>query len=129
MIYTPYIEQQLINYYWETSSNYFNRLKPFINYIDEVKELFIEEALQYCKSKEDRYNKSSVINDDGSINTPLTFFKTILKNKSIDRSMSLLCYLDNTRPNHDFQVAVNGSIWNGILTKARREYNLKQLVH
>jgi hypothetical protein len=126
-IYTPEIEKRLIQYYNETCHKYFNKLKPFINYTDEIKEIFLEDALPYCKSKQDRYNKSAPLLNDGSINTPFTFFATILKNETITRSQSLLCYLDETKSSHESQVALNGHIWKGVLNKAKRENLLKEL--
>ena len=126
-IYTPEIEKKLIQYYNETCHKYFNKLKPFINYTDEIKEIFLEDALIYCKSKQDKYPKSTPVLYDGSINIPFTFFATILKNDTIQRSQSLLCYLDETKTSHYSQVALNGHIWKGVLNKAKRENLLKEL--
>jgi hypothetical protein len=109
-IYTPQIEERLIQYYQETLSKYFNKLKPFINYTDEVKDLFIEDALIYCKSRQHKY--SITPSCDGS-NTPFTFLATILRNTTLERTMSLLNYLDSSQSNHQFQVEVNGHIWKG----------------
>lgn len=51
--YTPELENQLIQYYRENTSQYFDKLKPFINYTDELKDVLLEKELDFCKSKQD----------------------------------------------------------------------------
>lgn len=121
MCYTTDLEKELILYYKESASTYFNKLGQFIKYTDELKEVCMEGALLYCKSKEDKYNP--LLN-----NNPLPFFKTLIKNYSISRSQSLLSYLDSNSTTHLYQVKMNKDFWDRLLTKSAREYNLKQLL-
>lgn len=118
--YTPELETQLIQYYHEYTSKYFDKLKPFINYIDEVKNLLLDDGLNYCKYKQDKYNKSK--------SSPIRFFKALLRNYTIVKTEALINYLDVSGHNHQYQVRVNGNYWKGFLTKAKREYDLKNLL-
>lgn len=117
--YTPELETQLIQYYHEYK--YFDKLKPFINYIDEVKDLLLDDGLNHCKYKQDRYNSKIEL-------SPIRFFEAVLRNNTISMTEALINYLDATRHNHQYQVRVNGNYWKSFLTKAKREYDLKNLL-
>jgi hypothetical protein len=119
-IYTPDLESQLIQYYHENAPKYFDRLNPFINYTDEVKDLFLDDALNYCKSKQDGYDKSK--------SSPIRFFKTILTRMTMVRTEALINYLDKSSSNHQYQVEVNSNYWKSFLTRAKREYDLKNIL-
>lgn len=119
-IYTPDLESQLIQYYNENAPKYFNRLKTFIDYTDEVKDLFLDYALNYCKSKQDGYNKSK--------GSPIGFFSTILSRMIMIRTHDLINYLDPVSRYHQYQVDVNGNYWKSFLTRAKREYDLKNIL-
>jgi hypothetical protein len=119
--YTPELETQLIQYYHEYTPKYFDKLKPFINYIDEVKDLLLDDALNYCKYKQDKYKSKIEL-------SPIRFFKAVLRNNTIAKTEALINYLDVTRHNHQYQVRVNGNYWKSFLTKAKREYDLKNLL-
>jgi hypothetical protein len=121
MCYTPDLEKELILYYKESASTYFNKLSQFIKYTDELKEVCMEGALLYCKSKEHKYNPS--LN-----NNPLPFFKALIKNYCISWSQSLLSYLDRNNTNHLYQVQRNKDFCDRLLGKSAREYKLKQLL-
>jgi hypothetical protein len=119
-IYTPELEIQLIQYYHENTSKYFDNLKPFTNYTDELKDLLLGEALAYCESKKDKYIEFKSL--------PINFFSTILKRIVIVRTAGLVNYLDSRSSNHQYQVELNGDYWKGVLTRAKREYDLKNLL-
>lgn len=119
-IYTPELENKLIQYYHENAPKYFNELKTFISYTDEVKELLLDDALKYCKSKQDGYDKSKT--------SPIRYFESILKSITIVRTKGLINYIDQSHSNHQYQVVLNGNYWKSLLTKAKREYTIKNLL-
>lgn len=118
-IYTSELEVQLIQYYHENISKCVDRLKPFINYTDELKDILLENGLDYCKSKQDGFNKLKSL--------PIAFFSIILKSRCIRTTYALLNYLDSGRENHQYEVKEN-DLWKGLLTRAKREYDLKNLL-
>ena len=119
-IYTPELEIQLVQYYHENTSKYFEKLKPFINYTDELKDLLLGEVLAYCESKKDKYIEFKSL--------PINYFSTILKSIVIVRTAGLVNYLDSSRSNHKRQVELNGDYCKSYLTRAKREYDLKNLL-
>jgi len=119
-IYTSELEVRLIQYYNENISKCVDRLKPFINYTDELKDILLEKCLDYCKSKQDGYNKLK--------SSPFAFFSIILKSRCIHTTYALLNYLDSSRDNHQYEVKENDLYWKGLLTRAKREYDLKNLL-
>ena len=119
-IYTPDLESQLIQYYNENVTKFFDRLKIFIDYTDEVKDILLGDALNYCKSKQDSYDKSK--------GSPIGFFSTILSRIIMIRTNDLINYLDPCSKYHQYQVDVNGNYWKKLLTRAKREYDLKNIL-
>jgi hypothetical protein len=119
-IYTPDLESQLIQYYHENVPKYFDRLNTFINYTDEVKDLLLDDCLIYCKSKQDGYDKSK--------SSPIRFFKTILTRITMVKTEALINYLDTNSKYHQYQVEVNSNYWKSFLTRAKREYDLKNIL-
>jgi hypothetical protein len=117
-IYTPELERQLIKYYYENTSKYFDKLKSFINYTDEVKDLLLDEALNYCKSKQDVYDKSK--------SSPIRFFAIILTRITMSTAIGLINYLEEKIIDTDYQIDSN--YWKALLTKAKREYDIKNLL-
>jgi hypothetical protein len=119
-IYTPDLESQLIQYYHENAPKFFDRLKTFIDYTDEVKDLFLDDALNYCPSCLDLYDKSK--------SSPIRFFKTILTRITMVKTEALINYLDTNSKYHQYQVEVNSNYWKKLLTRAKREYDLKNIL-
>jgi hypothetical protein len=118
--YTPELETQLIQYYHENTPKYFDKLKQFINYTDEVKELLLDGSLKYCKSKQDGYDKSK--------SSPIRYFLSILTSITIVRTQGLINYIDQSHSNHQYQVEFNSNYWKKLLTSAKREYTIKKLL-
>jgi 1,4-alpha-glucan branching enzyme len=119
--YTPELENQLIQYYRENTSQYFDKLKPFINYTDELKDVLLEKELDFCRSKQDKYDESK--------GTSINFFTTLLKHSCIQSTQALLTYLDSNNKYHQYEVDFNGRYWKGLLNRSKREYGLKNLLN
>lgn len=96
---------------------YFKNLH--LDYINELKEVLFNDSILYAKKKENKFNVD-----------PFIFFGTIVKNNIIHNSMSLSKFLnpEERKKYKSFNYSTNIEYYNKKIVRAKRQYNLNQIL-
>jgi hypothetical protein len=113
------------SYWMSNQSTWMKNLN--LPYYTQLKELLWDEHIypKLLQSESKWYERDITYraNNDES-----AFYKTITKNLLITKERSIQIFLTPEDPLHQRQVKDNGWLWSSLCARAKREYNLSQLV-